>query len=173
MIAAPRSPVSLALAVRGIHAMGNPRDFHRNPRQPLQELLHMCEKHNLLLAAGVPSRPAYQNTPTLPKTEHANPICAAISGNCADAGRRRDGSLLARLATAGGGGGRPGACWSHDNRGEIEKGLRKTCRSLDFGRKPEFPEKNPRRRARKMQSRHKATTNPETSSDAKRPISRQ
>lgn len=160
--------------------MGNPRDFHRNPSSPSKSF-STCVRNTiccwLQASRRVPPIKTPRQNPILPKTEHANLICAAISCSFAEAERWRDGSLLTCLAPAGGGVLEPVdkllRCWSHDKQREINKGLRKTCRLLDCGRKLEFPEKNPHRRARKMHSRHKKTTNPETSSDAKRPISRQ
>lgn len=143
----------------------------------------MCEKHNLLLVSGIMSRPAYQNTPTKPNPakKQSTLISSALRSH-ATLQMRNDGETApcwsVSLLQEGGGGVLESVeqllwCWSHDKQIEINKGLRQTCRLLDSGRKLEFPEKNPHRLARKIQSRHKKTTNPETSSDAKHPISRQ
>lgn len=123
MIAGLLSPGSLKLGVRGIHAMGNPRDFHRNPTSP-DKSFSTCVRNTICCwpqaSCHVPPFKTPRQNPILPKTEHANLICAAISCNFADAERWRDGSLLTCLTTAGGGvlesAHKPVRCWSHDKQ---------------------------------------------------------
>lgn len=82
--------VSLKLAVRGIHTMGNPQDFHRNPVSPYKSF-STCVRNTicrwLQTSCHVPPIKTPRQNPILPKTEHANLICAAISCNFADAER--------------------------------------------------------------------------------------